>query len=271
MPETKVCSKCGRELPATQEYFRKRSDGGKGERLRGVCKECQCKRERELNDTEYRKEYRKNYYEEHHEEILDKKAVYYQEHKEEICYKQQVLKREQTLAAKRTYHLKNKDKEKEYSKEYRSRPEVIEREKQRRIDEAEKNKEYQRQYLQTDRGRTLSRIKIAKRRALREKTIVTFTLEQWEESKEFFNHECAYCGNKSEVFDKDHVVPLSKGGTHTMQNIVPACEWCNGSKHNKDMETWYRIQPFFSETRLKKIYKYTDLKPGSEIQQISMF
>jgi len=230
-----------------------------------------CKVEREANKTEHSKAYRKNYYKEHHKEILDKKGVYYQGRKEEIRYKRQVLKREQTLATQRAYHLKNQNKEKEYRREYYARPEVIERERQRRIDEAEKNREYQRQYLQTERGRTLSRIKIAKRRALRKKTIVNFTLEQWEESKEYFNHECAYCGNKPEAFDQDHVVPLSKGGTHTMLNIVPTCEWCNGSKHVKDMETWYRPQPFFSETRLKKIYKYTGLKPGSEIQQMSMF
>jgi 5-methylcytosine-specific restriction endonuclease McrA len=31
----------------------------------------------------------------------------------------------------------------------------------------------------------------------------------------------------------DHIVPLSKGGTHTIDNVRPAHAWCNLSKGNK--------------------------------------
>jgi len=270
--EERVCSRCGVPKPLTKDFFRRR--GGKGkdkDKLRGVCKECMCKVERENNKTEHSKAYRKNYYEEHHEEILGKKKVYYKDNKEEIKYVRFVLNREVNLAKKKTYHSNHKEEEKAYNKEYRARPEVIEREKQRRINEREKNKEYQRQYIQTERGRKLAREKVAKRRALRMKTIATLTTEQWEESLEFFNHECAYCGNKPEEFDKDHVVPLSKGGSYTKQNIIPACEWCNGSKHVKEMEYWYKMQPFFTPERLTKIHKWTGFNEKTNTQQLGMF
>ncbi len=41
---------------------------------------------------------------------------------------------------------------------------------------------------------------------------------------------CVYCGavNGLEV---DHVVPLSRGGANTMQNIVVACRSCNATKN----------------------------------------
>jgi len=256
--ETKICSKCGEKKPLTVEFFRKRKEYGV-DRFRGVCKECMCKKERIRNSTEASKEYRKKYYQENHDKIMDNKAVYYRKNKELIAYKQYVLKREQTIAAKVRYRKLNEDKVKKYSKEYNSRPEVILREQQRRILEREKNAEYQRNYLNTEKGREKSRIKIAKRRALRNSVPSTFTLEQWKESKKYFNFKCAYCGEKVDRFDQDHIVPLSNGGTHTKQNIIPSCEYCNGSKHNKDMENWYRMQSFFSEERLKLIYDYIKL------------
>ena len=35
---------------------------------------------------------------------------------------------------------------------------------------------------------------------------------------------------------KDHVIPISKGGHNTKENIVPACQSCNNKKYNKILE-----------------------------------
>lgn len=67
-----------------------------------------------------------------------------------------------------------------------------------------------------------------------------------------FGHRCAYCGCDGKM-QMDHVVPISKGGSHSVGSIVPACKRCNVSKHAKPAETWYRAQPFFSELRWRKI------------------
>ncbi|MFN6567531.1 HNH endonuclease [Dendronalium sp. ChiSLP03b] len=54
-------------------------------------------------------------------------------------------------------------------------------------------------------------------------------------SKEIFrrdNHTCQYCGNTKRL-TIDHVIPRSKGGTHTWDNVVTACEKCNSTKSDR--------------------------------------
>ena len=56
-----------------------------------------------------------------------------------------------------------------------------------------------------------------------------FTADQWREMKQLFHGRCAYCGKKARL-TQDHILPLSKGGNHTANNIVPACQSCNSKK-----------------------------------------
>lgn len=60
----------------------------------------------------------------------------------------------------------------------------------------------------------------------------TLTVEEWQKTLVAFNHRCAYC-NSSKRIEQDHVVPISKGGGHTKENVVPACRSCNASKGNR--------------------------------------
>lgn len=48
---------------------------------------------------------------------------------------------------------------------------------------------------------------------------------------------CSYCGIKSKL-TMDHVVPLSRGGTHTIGNVVPACGPCNFRKGRRFLTEW---------------------------------
>ena len=43
--------------------------------------------------------------------------------------------------------------------------------------------------------------------------------------------ECQYCGSPAE--NLDHVVPRSKGGEHSWENVVAACRRCNSRKENR--------------------------------------
>ena len=45
------------------------------------------------------------------------------------------------------------------------------------------------------------------------------------------NFECQYCGRPAE--NVDHVVPKSRGGGHTWDNVVAACRPCNSRKENR--------------------------------------
>jgi hypothetical protein len=66
------------------------------------------------------------------------------------------------------------------------------------------------------------------------------------------NGHCAYCGKQTEHLTLDHVIPLSKGGQHSANNVVPACGHCNDSKGIKTVEEWVssdmrtvdRVPPF---------------------------
>lgn len=45
-------------------------------------------------------------------------------------------------------------------------------------------------------------------------------------------HSCQYCGSNRRL-TLDHVMPRSKGGTHTWDNVVTACEGCNSRKGDR--------------------------------------
>ncbi len=45
------------------------------------------------------------------------------------------------------------------------------------------------------------------------------------------NHSCQYCGARAENID--HVIPRSRGGLHTWENVVAACRRCNSRKENR--------------------------------------
>lgn len=44
-------------------------------------------------------------------------------------------------------------------------------------------------------------------------------------------HRCQYCGAAAENID--HVVPRSRGGTHSWENVVAACRRCNTHKEDR--------------------------------------
>lgn len=44
-------------------------------------------------------------------------------------------------------------------------------------------------------------------------------------------HRCQYCGSAAENID--HVIPRSRGGTHTWDNVVAACRPCNTRKEDR--------------------------------------
>lgn len=52
---------------------------------------------------------------------------------------------------------------------------------------------------------------------------------------------CSYCNQKLNPFTEftvDHVVPVSRGGTHELGNLVPCCRSCNSSKSAQDVDSF---------------------------------
>src|SRR6187431_3658364 len=51
---------------------------------------------------------------------------------------------------------------------------------------------------------------------------------------------CAYCGATDRPLQRDCVLPISRGGRYTLDNIAPACGSCNASKCNDEVTGWLR-------------------------------
>lgn len=51
---------------------------------------------------------------------------------------------------------------------------------------------------------------------------------------------CAYCGVSDRPLQRDCVLPISRGGRYTLDNVVPACGPCNMSKCNAEVTGWLR-------------------------------
>lgn len=61
------------------------------------------------------------------------------------------------------------------------------------------------------------------------------------------NHSCVYCGSKRDL-TIDHLIPKSKGGKNTWDNLVTCCISCNSKKGDK----------MLYETNMKLIKKPTE-------------
>lgn len=51
-----------------------------------------------------------------------------------------------------------------------------------------------------------------------------------------YDNRCAYCGGPATAVD--HIVPLSRGGSNFIFNLMPACLPCNSSKRSRRVEEW---------------------------------
>jgi 5-methylcytosine-specific restriction endonuclease McrA len=63
------------------------------------------------------------------------------------------------------------------------------------------------------------------------------TVDELRGLKALYGGLCAYCRVRSGD-TLDHVVPLSRGGEHSVANLVPACFRCNHSKKDLSVEEW---------------------------------
>jgi hypothetical protein len=56
------------------------------------------------------------------------------------------------------------------------------------------------------------------------------------------NYECVYCGSNKNL-TLDHVIPQSKGGKDSWDNLVTACKRCNGEKADLTLEEYGKQIP----------------------------
>ena len=223
-----TCSRCGITKPV--------SEFSKGHNKSGYRSNCkQCVHELYLADKERILQQHKDYYENNKESYLDNCKNYRNTHKEKRkeYFKEYYIENSEYLKKRSNERFHNSTEEqiihrRELAKKQRAKAET---------------KEYKRQKQQF-------------RQAIKRKLPNDFTQEEWELVIQFFDGECAYCGEKTKL-TQDHIIPMSRGGGYTKSNIVPCCGKCNSSKQDRDYITWFMNMPFFNEDRLLKIQEVT--------------
>lgn len=100
--------------------------------------------------------------------------------------------------------------------------EILERRTIWRVEKAEHAKAKMREYRR-------------RRRAAKAGQIEHYTAAQWRALCATYGGQCLRCGKIGKL-EPDHVIPLSKGGHDTIENIQPLCPSCNKRKHTKTVD-----------------------------------
>lgn len=202
METTKICSKCKIEKDIILfSKNKKRKDG-----LDCRCKNCA-----------------KEYYIKNKEKILSNvKQKYIKNKKEILLYQKEYYDKNKDYVKNRVkkYANKNKEKIKEYCKKYL-------------INNREKINKHHRKYYSFGYGLAIKKNITSKRRAIKkDSTITSIEILKLQQNAK----KCYWCGIslKNIKTHIDHYIPLSKGGEHTLSNLVISCPSCNLNKSSKD-------------------------------------
>ena len=216
--------------------------------------------------NESRKEYQKRWRKEHKEEKIKYARAYYLSHKKEIKQKVKLYrtanKKRIALAARNRY-IRQKELIKKQAREYyhRHRDALLTQKKeyyqkikdtitfkdhQRRyhIRYAERNKEAlrktNREYNQAH--PEMSRARVAKRRAIKKDAPGRgFGPREMKIILERDRYKCLNCNSPFRL-EFDHVIPLSLGGPHDIDNIQLLCKSCNRKKSTQTIDYRRKIQ-----------------------------
>lgn len=258
-PAAKYCPGCEKEKPLTAEFWHKGNGQGG---FKSRCKIC-----RVLEVTGYVADnfekvaaYKKAYREAHAEEVVEYQKTYYQENLEAIKEQHQrywEANRESLLERKRKYYLENREEILEKNKLWAKVN--LERVRQRYREYYKENSLqlvlYAAQYYRENQEAIKARARAyyaenadryaAYEHARRARELGApgeFTREEWLEKLRLYGRLCAWCGEYiTGVIHRDHVIPLSKGGSNYIENIVPSCATCNLRKSAKMPEEFLAL------------------------------
>jgi len=231
----KECSKCNIVKPITHFHW----DSSRRDNHSVYCNQCI-------------KGINKTYNDKHVDNIKARNKIYRESHATEIAEKSKIynIKNKDKLSEKhKAYYKKNKESILAKNKDnyYNASPEDIEarRIKKRKYNDIKPNsvrdrkKAYDKTYFQSVNGKDTIRRSTHKRRAKilssEDGSITRCTLDTLLKKQ---CNLCYYCGctldnNIPRSIHLDHYIPLSKGGTHTLSNVVWSCASCNLKKSNK--------------------------------------
>lgn len=71
----------------------------------------------------------------------------------------------------------------------------------------------------------------------------THTLKEWRALRNEFNGICVRCWKESDDITKDHIIPISMGGSDAIDNLQPICRSCNSMKLSETVN-WVKIRRY---------------------------
>lgn len=147
------------------------------------------------------------------------------------CRRRYAENRERLLAEQRAWREAHPERKKQISGRYIERHRDQLNAKQRAKNKTPERKEYIREYARKHRADNpeMYTAYSENRRARKLAAAGSHTEAEWQASLAAFDGCCAYCGRDGQM-TQDHDVPLARGGSNYIDNIVPACGSCNSAK-----------------------------------------
>lgn len=199
-----------------------------GDGYKSRCKDCwnaQAREERNANLEHYRTR-QQQYVEANKDHYRDLKRAHQKANPEK--YREAVRKYQE--AHREEINIKAKERRQKDLEHYRE----IGRKSYER--HAEERRKYSLEYYKLHPEKSVAVTN--RRRALKLAAEGSHTEEEWQELKAFYNYTCLCCGKQEPEIKltRDHVIPLTQGGSDSIDNIQPLCARCNSKKTTKHID-----------------------------------